>query len=85
MKSNGLGKIIINAVIFILILAVTIKIAMGLLKIGCYVLLIWLIYKGVKELIKYIKKKKENISYEKKGYKINDDGIVDVKFEETDK
>ncbi|WP_138204601.1 hypothetical protein [Haloimpatiens lingqiaonensis] len=84
-KFSDLIKSILYIVIFVMVLAVTIKLAIGIFKIGAIILLVWLAYRGIVNLVNYLKNKKKDLEYKKKGYTVNDDGIVDVDYEDVEK
>ncbi|WP_035294177.1 hypothetical protein [Clostridium sp. KNHs214] len=84
-KFSDLIKSILYILIFLMILALTIKLAIGIFKIGAIILLAWLAYRGIMNLVSYFKNKKKDLEHKKKGYTVNDDGIVDVDYEDVEK
>lgn len=84
-KFSDLIKSILCVLIFIMLLVLTVKLAIGVFKVVAIIFLIWLGYRGIVNLINYIKNKKRDLEYKKNGYTVNDDGIVDVDYEEVNK
>lgn len=83
-KFNEVIKTIMYVIFFILILFVAIKLTFWVFKILAIGLLIWVAYKGIKKFINFCKLKKEEFDLKKKGYSVEDDGIIDVKYEDVD-
>ncbi|WP_102401543.1 hypothetical protein [Haloimpatiens massiliensis] len=84
-KFSDLIKSILYILIFVMVLALTIKLAIGIFKIGAIILLLWLAYRGIMNLVNYLKNKKKDLEHKKKGYTVNEDGVVDVDYEEVKK
>ncbi|MFD3158364.1 hypothetical protein ACFIJ5_16185 [Haloimpatiens sp. FM7330] len=84
-KFADLLKAIIYGVIFVVVLGLILKVAVGIFKIVLILGLIWLAYRGILQLVEYIKNKSKEAEHKRRGYTVNEDGIVDVEYEEVKK
>ena len=77
-------KSIVYVIIFIALIAIGLRVSLFLFKVLIDIAIIGFVCWGVYKGYNYMKMKIESHKYNKNGYKKNDDGVIDVKYEKAD-
>lgn len=77
-------RTVVYVIVFILLIAIGLKVTLFLFKVLIDIALIGFVCWGAYKIYNYIKMRIEAHKYNKDGYKKNEDGVIDVKYEKID-